>query len=86
MWVDKHKPQATKDIIGHTGQVTKLQTWLRNWENWHLKANGPKPPQVRQAGTDSGPKKEGVRMSLEWRRDCVNWFGSLFFSFGFVVA
>ncbi|CAN0406871.1 unnamed protein product, partial [Hapterophycus canaliculatus] len=47
MWVDKYKPTASAEVIGHAGQVKKLKMWLQNWEGWHLKSNGAKPPTVR---------------------------------------
>lgn len=50
MWVDKYKPTSSAGIIGHAGQVKKLKVWLQNWESWHLKSTGAKPPTVRQIG------------------------------------
>ena len=48
MWVDKYKPTSSSGVIGHGGQVKKLKVWLQNWETWHLKSTGAKPPTVRR--------------------------------------
>jgi replication factor C subunit 1 len=32
LWVDKHKPQNTKQILGNQDSATKLAAWLRTWE------------------------------------------------------
>lgn len=49
MWVDKYKPRASSEVMGHGGQVKKLKTWLENWEMWHLGDSGAKAPQVRDS-------------------------------------
>lgn len=54
MWVDKYKPTSSSGVIGHGGQVKKLKVWLQNWENWHLKNTGTKPPSVRGRGGGGG--------------------------------
>lgn len=32
LWVDRHKPVHTREIIGNTTNIKKLQDWLRTWE------------------------------------------------------
>eukprot|EP00536_Pseudo-nitzschia_multiseries_P004109 jgi/Psemu1/237322/estExt_Genewise1.C_670021 len=32
LWVDRHKPTSTREILGNQTNVKKLQTWLRTWE------------------------------------------------------
>jgi replication factor C subunit 1 len=32
LWVDKHAPQRTDEILGNKDNVTKLQQWLNSWE------------------------------------------------------
>ena len=32
LWVDRHAPKSTRDILGNTDNVGKLRTWLNNWE------------------------------------------------------
>lgn len=50
MWVDKYKPQTTKQIIGQQGDKSncgKLLLWLRNW---HKSRAGPKKPIPKWGG------------------------------------
>ncbi|XP_077509904.1 germ line transcription factor 1 isoform X1 [Amblyomma americanum] len=50
MWVDKYKPQSTKQIIGQQGDKSncgKLLTWLRSW---HKNRTGPKKPLPKWGG------------------------------------
>ncbi|KAL3195830.1 hypothetical protein MRX96_015717 [Rhipicephalus microplus] len=50
MWVDKYKPQTTKQIIGQQGDKSncgKLLLWLRNWHKSRL---GPKKPIPKWGG------------------------------------
>eukprot|EP01038_Epipyxis_sp_PR26KG_P010113 gene10113-13591_t len=37
MWVDKHKPKSTSEMIGYNEFVKKMSDWLRNWDNVHIK-------------------------------------------------
>ena len=32
LWVDRHKPTHTREILGNATNVKKLQDWLRTWE------------------------------------------------------
>mmetsp|Transcript_2927 Transcript_2927/g.5901 ORF Transcript_2927/g.5901 Transcript_2927/m.5901 type:complete len:1033 (-) Transcript_2927:1558-4656(-) len=32
LWVDRHKPTSTREILGNQGNVKKLQSWLKSWE------------------------------------------------------
>ena len=32
LWVDRHKPNHTREILGNKANVKKLQDWLRTWE------------------------------------------------------
>eukprot|EP01138_Halocafeteria_seosinensis_P007906 gb/GECG01008077.1/.p1 GENE.gb/GECG01008077.1/~~gb/GECG01008077.1/.p1 ORF type:complete len:850 (+),score=148.19 gb/GECG01008077.1/:1-2550(+) len=43
LWVDFHAPQNLGELIGNTGNVRKLQSWLEDWEQIHLKKNKPPP-------------------------------------------
>ena len=33
LWVDKYKPQSSKDILGNQESVRKLRNWLDRWES-----------------------------------------------------
>lgn len=46
MWVDKHCPLSTKQIIGQKGEksnVKKLAKWLREWFDYHGATPTKKP-------------------------------------------
>lgn len=50
MWVDKYKPQTTRQIIGQQGDKSncaKLLLWLRNW---YKSRTGPKKPLPKWGG------------------------------------
>lgn len=32
MWTDKYTPKASDDLVGNPGNVTRLKTWLRDWD------------------------------------------------------
>ncbi|CAM9787308.1 unnamed protein product, partial [Choristocarpus tenellus] len=55
-WVDKYKPRALEDLIGHGGQVKKLKVWLENWDLWHLRKTS-KPPTVRTENKKNSESK-----------------------------
>jgi replication factor C subunit 1 len=42
LWVDRHKPVHTREILGNKTNVKKLQDWLRTWEKTfnNAKASG----------------------------------------------
>ena len=59
LWVDKYRPQTTKQIIGQQGDkscVNKLLKWLNNWYN-----NLDKKPSFSKMGSDEG---QGFRAAL----------------------
>lgn len=50
MWVDRYRPQTTKQIIGQQGDKSncqKLRLWL---QNWHKSRTGPKKPPPKWGG------------------------------------
>ncbi|CAN7938591.1 unnamed protein product, partial [Ixodes hexagonus] len=50
MWVDRYRPQTTKQIIGQQGDKSnchKLRVWL---QNWHKSRAGPKKPPPKWGG------------------------------------
>ncbi|KAG0418311.1 hypothetical protein HPB47_004950 [Ixodes persulcatus] len=50
MWVDRYRPQTTKQIIGQQGDKSnchKLRLWL---QNWHKSRAGPKRPPPKWGG------------------------------------
>ncbi|GMH33613.1 hypothetical protein BSKO_01447 [Bryopsis sp. KO-2023] len=38
LWVDKYKPKAMKDLVGNSGLIQELRSWLVNWKKNCAKA------------------------------------------------
>lgn len=60
LWVDRHAPQNTRDILGNKDNITKLAQWLQSWERtfnnpdaYNKTFNNPKGPW--KAALLSGP-------------------------------
>uniref|UniRef100_UPI00358F2F26 ATPase family AAA domain-containing protein 5-like n=1 Tax=Myxine glutinosa TaxID=7769 RepID=UPI00358F2F26 len=32
LWTDRYQPKASKDIVGNTGAVSRLHSWLKEWK------------------------------------------------------
>lgn len=47
LWVDRYRPKALKEVIGHVGIIKDLQTWLTKWD--------PINPTVPKAALLTGP-------------------------------
>lgn len=37
LWVDKHKPKTSSELIGSAELVRKMSDWLRRWDEVHIK-------------------------------------------------
>lgn len=37
LWVDKHKPASSSQLVGNNTAVDTLRKWLREWDAVHLK-------------------------------------------------
>lgn len=48
LWVDKHKPQASSQLIGNPGVIQTLRQWLTQWEAVHIHG--------AEAGTTKGAR------------------------------
>uniref|UniRef100_A0A7S3VUG6 BRCT domain-containing protein n=1 Tax=Dunaliella tertiolecta TaxID=3047 RepID=A0A7S3VUG6_DUNTE len=51
LWVDKHKPRTSKDLVGNQGHIRTLQQWLLGWEAVQLHG-----AEAGTAGTQARPK------------------------------
>ncbi|VEU33706.1 unnamed protein product [Pseudo-nitzschia multistriata] len=56
LWVDRHKPTSTREILGNATNVKKLQAWLRTWERTF---NNPKAAN-KSFGNPRGPFKAAL--------------------------
>ena len=58
LWVDRHKPEHTQQILGNKQNITKLQFWLKNWEKTFV--NNPKFPHGKAYSNPKGPWKAAL--------------------------
>jgi replication factor C subunit 1 len=77
LWVDKHAPQRTDEILGNKDNVTKVQQWLQSWErtfnnskSYGKAFSNPKGPW--KAALMSGPP--GIGSKFKWPY-CALMFG-----------
>ncbi|CAL8468443.1 g7983 [Coccomyxa elongata] len=72
LWVEKHKPQSSADLIGNPGLIATIRDWLQNWDRIHLrheeviapKRGGGKPKDLtKKAIMLSGPPGIGKTSS-----------------------
>lgn len=48
LWVDKHKPKHSSEMIGSAELVKKMGDWLRRWDGQHLHKTGAKIPYSKE--------------------------------------
>jgi len=72
LWVDKHKPQTTQDVVGNGSNTRLLSQWLRDWHMVHThgglphpvaSVRGREPEMGRKAVLLSGPPGVGKTTS-----------------------
>jgi replication factor C subunit 1 len=56
LWVDKHKPRSLDELVGNVGLVGTLRTWLREWDNVHLRGDAPAEAKAGGKSKDLGKK------------------------------
>ena len=39
LWADKYAPQHLKDIMGNQHLVRSLESWLKDWNEVHIRGN-----------------------------------------------
>ena len=81
LWVDKHKPVHTREILGNKTNIKKLQDWLRTWERTfnNSKASNKtftNPRGPWKAALLSGPPGIGSK-SMIAKRFCVVYPGAI---------
>jgi replication factor C subunit 1 len=54
LWTDKYAPIGFAELVGHQGQVTSLDNWIRDWEDMHV--TGKKPIPAKAGGTCAGAR------------------------------
>jgi replication factor C subunit 1 len=63
LWVDKHKPRDSNDLVGNPGLIKTLRGWLQQWEAIHLYGAEPQPIPGAGAGKPKDLGKKAVLLS-----------------------
>jgi hypothetical protein len=50
LWVDKHRPLASHDLVGNNQAIANLSTWIRTWEQVRGRAGGRRRWAARGVG------------------------------------
>lgn len=58
LWVDRHKPANTREILGNGTNVKKLQIWLKDWEKVFV--NNPRNPHGKSYSNPKEPWKAAL--------------------------
>ncbi|KAF4736324.1 replication factor C subunit 1, partial [Perkinsus olseni] len=62
LWTDKYKPRTLKDLVGNNAPITKLRTWLQDWEKIHVHGQ-KKPVTFRGRGVPENVNAKAVLVS-----------------------
>ncbi|KAF4654754.1 replication factor C subunit 1, partial [Perkinsus olseni] len=62
LWTDKYKPRTLKDLVGNNAPITKLRTWLQDWEKVHVHGQ-KKPVTFRGRGVPENVNAKAVLVS-----------------------
>ncbi|DBA97121.1 TPA: hypothetical protein ACH3X1_014891 [Trebouxia sp. C0004] len=63
LWVDKHKPTNSAELVGNGTLVATLRTFLQDWERIHLKHEQPREAKGRGGGKPKDMSKKAVLLS-----------------------
>ncbi|KAF4652466.1 replication factor C subunit 1, partial [Perkinsus chesapeaki] len=62
LWTDKYKPRTLNDVVGNNAPITKLRTWLQDWEKVHVEGQ-KKPVAFRGRGIPENVNAKAVLVS-----------------------
>ncbi|EER12026.1 replication factor C subunit, putative [Perkinsus marinus ATCC 50983] len=62
LWTEKYKPRTLKDLVGNNAPITKLRTWLQDWEKVHVHGQ-KKPVTFRGRGVPENVNAKAVLVS-----------------------
>ena len=55
MWTDLYRPQTIGDLVGNEGVINELFSWLKDWDDVHIRGN-KKPVQPFRGNWQDAPK------------------------------
>lgn len=63
LWVEKHKPSTSHELVGNGTLVATLRTFLQDWERIHLKHQQPTEVKGRGGGKPKDMSKKAILLS-----------------------
>ncbi|KAK9807239.1 hypothetical protein WJX73_001054 [Symbiochloris irregularis] len=51
LWVDRHKPQSSAELVGNGTVISTLRQWLKDWTKVHLQHQAPSDTKGKGMGT-----------------------------------
>jgi len=57
LWVNKHRPQSVKDLIGNSDKIKQLTTWLQNWHRVNAQRDAQEKAGGKKLAAKDAPKK-----------------------------
>ncbi|DBA70377.1 hypothetical protein WJX79_010688 [Trebouxia sp. C0005] len=63
LWVEKHKPTNSAELVGNGTLVATLRTFLQDWERIHLKHEQPGEAKGRGGGKPKDMSKKAILLS-----------------------
>ncbi|DBB08930.1 TPA: hypothetical protein ACH3X3_007571 [Trebouxia sp. C0006] len=63
LWVEKHKPTKSAELVGNGTLVATLRTFLQDWERIHLKHEQPGEAKGRGGGKPKDMSKKAILLS-----------------------
>lgn len=59
LWVDKHKPRTSAELVGNNALVNTLKAWLQQWRDIHIHHKQPQEVKGEQGEWVGIVKKTG---------------------------
>ncbi|KAL3132947.1 hypothetical protein ABBQ38_006860 [Trebouxia sp. C0009 RCD-2024] len=63
LWVEKHKPNTSSELVGNNALVATLRTFLSDWDKVHLRHEKPAEVKGRGGGKPKDLSKKAVLLS-----------------------
>lgn len=61
LWVEKHKPRHSRELVGNNTLIATLRQWLQNWEAVNIR--GAAPEDAKSKGKNKDMSKKAVLLS-----------------------
>ena len=72
MWTDKYQPSSSAEVIGNSGSVKKLKSWLSEWKHVLDREAKKARKQLMKKNKGKLQKTEGIVLTLNIWTDFHN--------------